>query len=379
MGTDSGAESMVMLAIDNLSKVFPGGVTAVDDLSLEVQRGELLVLAGPSGCGKTTTLRMIAGLERPSQGSISIGGRTVDRLAPNDRDVSMVFQNFALYPHLSVFGNMAFGLKLRRLDRAKIESRVGEAAELLGIADLLARRPGELSGGQQQRVALGKAIVRKPKLFLFDEPLSNLDAPLRAKLRQEIRRLHQRLDATMLYVTHDQTEAMTLGRRIALMHEGRILQVAEPRQLYNRPANRHVAEMIGSPAMNLIDGRIRRSENGLIFDAKSFNIPLPREFDKQLGPYVDRPIVLGIRPEHVTPRAGAPVVEAPIEAPIEAIVEAIEPLGAETYIDLLVGQHAMTSRVAADHGLCSGQRVLLILATEKLHFFDPPSGRSLRQ
>jgi multiple sugar transport system ATP-binding protein len=287
----------------------------------------------------------------------------------------MVFQNFALYPHLSVFGNMAFGLKLRRLDRAKIESRVGEAAELLGIADLLARRPGELSGGQQQRVALGKAIVRKPKLVLFDEPLSNLDAPLRAKLRQEIRRLHQRLDATMLYVTHDQTEAMTLGRRIALMHEGRILQVAEPRQLYNRPANRHVAEMIGSPAMNLIDGRIRRAADGLIFDAKSFNIPLPREFDKQLGPYVDRPIVLGIRPEHVTPQAGTPGVESTIEA----IVEAIEPLGAETYIDLLVGQHAMTSRVAADHGLCSGQRVLLILTTEKLHFFDPPSGRSLRQ
>jgi multiple sugar transport system ATP-binding protein len=254
MGTDGGVEAMVMLAINNLSKVFPGGVTAVDDLSLEVQRGELLVLAGPSGCGKTTTLRMIAGLERPSQGSISIDGHTVDRLAPNDRDVSMVFQNFSLYPHLSVFGNMAFGLKLRHLDKAKIKTRVGEAAELLGIADLLARRPRELSGGQQQRVALGKAIVRKPKLFLFDEPLSNLDAPLRAKLRQEIRRLHQRLDATMLYVTHDQTEAMTLGQRIALMHEGRIQQVAEPRQLYNRPTNRHVAEMIGSPAMNLIDG-----------------------------------------------------------------------------------------------------------------------------
>ena len=268
---------MLMLALKNVAKVFPGGVTAVDDFSLEVPRGELLVLAGPSGCGKTTTLRMIAGLERPTRGSISIDGCAVDQLAPHARDVSMVFQSSALYPHLSVFGNMAFGFKLRRFGRAEIKCRVDEAADMLGIGGLLERMPGQLSGGQRQRVALGKAIVRKPKLFLFDEPLSNLDGPLRADMRQEIRRLHRRLDATMIYVTHDQTETMTLGSRIAMMHKGRIQQVGQPAELYRRPTNRHVAEMIGSPAINLIEGHIRRRDDRLVFVAEGFELPLPAE------------------------------------------------------------------------------------------------------
>ncbi len=359
----------VMLAVENVAKVFPGGVTAVDDFSLEVERGELLVLAGPSGCGKTTTLRMVAGLERPTRGSIAIDGRAVDDLRPHARDVSMVFQSFALYPHLSVFGNMAFGLKLRRLGKAEIRSRVGEAAEMLGIGSLLDRMPGQLSGGQQQRVALGKAIVRKPKLFLFDEPLSNLDAPLRADMRQEIRRLHERLGATMLYVTHDQTEAMTLGRRIALMHTGRIQQVARPAELYRHPANRHVAEMIGSPTMNFIEGHVRRHDDRLVFEAEGFELPLPDKQATALKPYADQPVTLGVRPEHITAQAS--------DSPIEATVEAVESLGAESHVYLSVGGYGLIARATPGTALNAGETTRISIAVEQGHFFDPATDSTI--
>jgi len=359
----------IMLAVENVAKVFPGEVTAVDDLSLDVQRGELLVLAGPSGCGKTTTLRMIAGLERPTRGSISIDGRAVDGLPPHARDVSMVFQSFALYPHLSVFGNMAFGLKLRRLGKAEVESRVKEAAEMLGIDGLLDRMPGQLSGGQRQRVALGKAIVRKPKLFLFDEPLSNLDGPLRAEMRQEIRRLHQRLEATMLYVTHDQTEAMTLGSRIAAMHEGRIQQVGIPAELYQTPADRAVAEMIGSPAMNMIEGHIRRRDERLVFEAGGFILPLSGKPADALKPHVDRAITLGVRPEYIALQAN--------DSAIEATVEAVEALGAESFVYLAVEGQRLIARANNGTAPHPGETTHIAFAIEEAHLFDTTSGNAI--
>jgi len=374
---------MAALELKNLSKRFPGNVRAVDDLSLEVADGELMVLAGPSGCGKTTTLRMIAGLERPTAGSISIAGRNVDRLAPKDRDVAMVFQNHVLYPHLSVAGNLGFGLKLRRTPKKEIERRVGEAADLLGIADLLRRRPAQLSGGQVQRVALGRAIVRRPKLFLFDEPLSNLDAGLRSQMRREIRRLHDRLGTAMVYVTHDQTEAMTLGSRIAVLCDGRLQQVADPATLYARPANRFVASLIGSPAMNFFDGWVERREEGLFFvsvatasrrQADRFRLPIPAEWTSRLEPYIDRPVTLGVRPEHVSPSPGSQSSDAPR---IPAVVEAVEPLGAETCVQLNTGSQTFVSRMDGGCDWTVGERVEPAVAVDHLHFFDPQTGQAV--
>ena len=374
---------MNALKLDNLTKRFPGDVRAVDGLSLEVADGELMVLVGPSGCGKTTTLRMIAGLEKPTAGSVSIAGRKVDGLPPKDRNVAMVFQNHALYPHLNVAGNLAFGLKLRRTNQDEIRRRVSEAADLLGIAELLQRRPGQLSGGQVQRVALGRAIVRRPELFLFDEPLSNLDAGLRSQMRREIRRLHTRLGTAMVYVTHDQTEAMTLGQRIAVLHDGSLQQVADPATLYARPANRFVASLIGSPAMNFFDGWVERHEGRLSFvsvatasqqQADRFSLPIPAQWTSRLEPHIDRPVTLGIRPEHVGLSPTEPTSDAPR---IPAVVEAVEPLGAETYVHLNTGSQTFVSRMGPGCYPAIGEQVDPAVAVAHLHFFDPQTEQAV--
>ncbi len=365
---------MAVLTLQNLVKTYPGDVRAVDNLSLEVAHGELMVLVGPSGCGKTTTLRLIAGLERPTGGVISIDGRSMAGVTPKDRDLAMVFQGHALYPHLSVAGNMAFGLKLRRVAKAEIRRRVDEAADVLGIRKLLARRPGELSGGQQQRVALGRAIVRKPKLFLFDEPLSNLDATLRAEMRQQLRQIHSRLGTTTVYVTHDQTEAMTLGQRIAVIRSGRIQQVADPGRLYNRPANRFVAALIGSPAMNFFQGRIEPAARRSAFQAEGFSVPVPDVWAARLETYTGKPIILGIRPEHI----GSPAAERQADAPrIRAKVEAIEPVGPDSYVYYTSAAGPFVSRVDAGRTAQIGDRASPAVSTDNLHFFDPQTGKSI--
>jgi multiple sugar transport system ATP-binding protein len=365
---------MTTLTLENVRKLYPGNVCAVDELTLTVAEGELVVLVGPSGCGKTTTLRLIAGLEEPSGGTISIAGRRVNGVPPKDRDVAMVFQNYALYPHLSVYGNLAFALRMRQTARAEIRRRVGEAAELLGIADLLARRPGELSGGQRQRVALGRAMVRRPRIFLFDEPLSNLDAALRAEMRRQLRLLHARLGTTTVYVTHDQTEAMTLGQRIAVLREGRIQQVADPATLYQRPANRFVAGLIGSPAMNFFEGRIERRESHLLFCAEDFTLPIPEAREAALEPFVGRAITLGIRPEHIGLPSAEPNAAA---ARIRATVEAIELLGAECYVYLNTAKHGFVARMPAGCAVHVGQRIEPAVAIDHLYFFDPTTERAL--
>lgn len=366
------------LSLQHLSKTYANGIHAVDDLSLEVAEGELLVLMGPSGCGKTTTLRMIAGLERPSGGSIAIAGRSVDGMPPRHRDIALVFQQGALYPHLSVYGNLSFGLKLRHVGKAEIERRITEAAAALGIEDLLERKPGELSGGQQQRVALGRAMVRQPRLFLFDEPLSHLDAGMRSQLRQEIRRLHERLGTAMIYVTHDQTEAMALGQRIAVLYDGRLQQVGCPQTLYDRPCNRCVAGMVGSPAMNFFSGRIERGDR-LSFVlghddvlAGDLVVRLPETLRETLAECDGQPITLGIRPEHLSLTVGASTAP-PGCVTMPAVVEAVERLGAEQHVYLRAGRQTFLSRMRGDvadgsAGPSVGRQVTAVAS--RLYFFD---------
>src|SRR6186997_43800 len=288
---------MADVSTRNLNKKYDNGFHAVKDVNLEIRDKEFLVLVGPSGCGKTTTLRMLAGLESITSGEILIGNTVVNQLAPMDRDIAMVFQNYALYPHMSVYDNMAFGLKMRKFERAEIKKRVQEAAEILGIGDLLKRKPRQLSGGQRQRVALGRAIVRHPRVFLFDEPLSNLDAKLRVQMRVELRKLHQRLGTTAVYVTHDQVEAMTLGDRVVVMKDGIVLQVGEPLELYNQPANKFVAGFIGSPAMNFAAVTVTEANGSLIAENSGLRITLPDETAQRLRGHIGREVTLGVRPE----------------------------------------------------------------------------------
>jgi len=366
---------MAELIFNDVTKVYPGGVRAVGGLSLEVAPGELVVLVGPSGCGKTTTLRMAAGLEEVTSGSISIGGRVVNDVAPKDRNVAMVFQNYALYPHMTVRRNMAFGLKLRRLPRKEIDRRVGEAAKILGLEDLLDRRPETLSGGQRQRVAVGRAIVRKPALFLLDEPLSNLDPQLRAEMRAEIGRLHARLGTTMIYVTHDQLEARTIGNRIVVLNEGVVQQVGDPVTLYETPANRFVAGFVGTPPMNFFDGHIRREEDRLVFAATdAFVLPTPEHKARQLAAYQDRAVTLGIRPEDI----GSVAAEEAAEAPrIPARVELIEPIGPEYHVHLRTGRTRFVSRVDSKRRFRVGQQTAPAVLMDRAHFFDAESERTL--
>jgi len=352
-------------------------VRAVNGISLAVADREFMVLVGPSGCGKTTALRLIAGLEEVSGGTIAIDGRVVNAVLPKDRDIAMVFQNYALYPHMSVYDNMAFGLKLRKLPKAEIDARVREAAAMLGLENHLGRKPRALSGGQRQRVAVGRAIVRKPKVFLFDEPLSNLDAKMRVATRAEISCLHKRLGATMIYVTHDQVEAMTMGDRICVMKDGDIMQVAEPLELYNRPANLFVAGFIGSPAMNFFKGTVRRAENFLDFVGDGaagapLALRLPDALAARAAALAGKPAILGLRPEDI---GDAPAGAAPA---IEARIELAEPMGAETYLHLSTGASAFVARVRPAGHFASNQTARVFFHVEKAHLFDPATGQAVR-
>lgn len=354
---------MASVRLANLNKTYPGDVKAVDDVSLDIADGEFIVLVGPSGCGKSTTLRMIAGLEEITSGEIHIGERLVNDVAPGDRDIAMVFQNYALYPHMSVYQNMAFGLKIRRTPKAEIEARVQEAAKVLSIENLLKRRPRELSGGQRQRVALGRAIVRDPKVFLFDEPLSNLDAKLRVQMRTEISRLHQRLGTTMIYVTHDQVEAMTLGDRIVLMDGGVIQQIDSPLDIYNRPANKFVGTFIGSPAMNVAPGNVRGGEfyvnNGHVANSANGNGSPGIELGTNAP---DGPAVLGVRPEDLLTGDIGPRLA-------EVSLEVVEHMGHETMVHFHLGGEPHVARLPADAKVDSGDQISLSIRPGAYHLF----------
>jgi len=368
---------MARLTLEHLVKTFPGGTQAVSDLSLDLADGELLVLVGPSGCGKTTTLRLIAGLERPDAGTVSIGGRAVDHLPPKDRNLAMVFQGDALYPQMTVFQNMAFGMKMRRVPRPQINARVREAAKLLQIGDLLDRRPGTLSGGQCRRVAIGRAIVRKPDVFLLDEPLCGLDARLREQMRVEIAALHRRLRATILYVTHDQLEAMTLGDRVAVVQRGVLQQVSTPSTLYHEPINRFVAGFLGSPPMNFLSGRIARVGGSTTFlsdGGAGLPIPPARAGLPWVRAYLDRPVTLGIRPEHVGSEAAA-AAELPAVHP--ARVATVETQGFESYVHFVTSTARLVGRTADPNSFEQGQRINVPLDMERALFFDLTSGRRI--
>ncbi len=366
---------MAKVVLEHVYKIYPGGVTAVHDANLEIQDQEFVVLVGPSGCGKSTTLRMVAGLEEISKGDILIDGKKVNDVPPKNRDIAMVFQNYALYPHMTVYKNMAFGLKLRRYPTAEIDKRVREAAEILGIEKLLERRPKELSGGQRQRVAVGRAIVRKPKAFLFDEPLSNLDAKMRVQMRTEISKLHTRLSSTMIYVTHDQVEAMTMGDRIVVMKDGFIQQVATPLELYNHPINQFVAGFIGSPPMNFFEGRIEQKSGGIWFSEGNFTIRAEDSQAAKLSSRVGQDVVFGVRPEDV--QDVLYVTNPNPEHQAKARVEVVEPMGAEVFIYLNTGKHTFIARVDAHDNADVNQQLTMVLNMKKAHFFDPKSGETI--
>ncbi len=361
---------MARLELQGVTKVYPGGVQAVRELDLTVEDGAFVVLVGPSGCGKSTTLRMIAGLEPVTQGTIRIGDRAVNALPPKDRELAMVFQNYALYPHMTVRENMAFGLKLRRFSADVIETRVREAAEMLGLTGLLDRTPRALSGGQRQRVAVGRAIVRHPAAFLFDEPLSNLDAKLRVEMRAELSRLHARLGATMLYVTHDQVEAMTMGERIVVMREGVVQQAADPITLYDAPCNRFVAGFVGSPPMNFFDGSVVVEAGPCLFRADAgFDLPVGGEAAHALAAYAGKRVLLGLRPEHV----GSLAAERGASARIRARVEVIEPMGAETHVHCTAGGAQFVCRMDPHRKVGVGEILDLPALADRALFFDPGS------
>ncbi|HEV3478805.1 MAG TPA: sn-glycerol-3-phosphate ABC transporter ATP-binding protein UgpC [Gaiellaceae bacterium] len=367
---------MAAVSFERVTKVFENGEEAVRELSLGVQDGEFIVLVGPSGSGKSTALRMVAGLEEATEGTIRIGERVVNDVAPRDRDIAMVFQNYALYPHMSVRENIGFPLRLHGVRRREVKTRVGEATELLGIGELLERRPRQLSGGQRQRVAMGRSIVREPRAFLMDEPLSNLDAKLRVEMRAYIGRLHQQLGTTTLYVTHDQTEAMTMADRVAVMRDGRLEQVDQPQAVYERPANVFVAGFIGSPAMNLLRSRLEASNGALHTCLGEHRLLLP---DRPLrwpglGRYVGRDVVVGLRPEAIS---NADDGEA-AGTTIDVEVALAEPLGAETIVHFDVeGADALKARLDGRTRVSAGERVRLAVDVERLHFFDPETERAI--
>ena len=365
---------MAEVLFDNVSKVFPGGVTAVQDVSLRVQDKELMVLVGPSGCGKSTMLRLVAGLEEASAGGITIGDRPVNGVPPKDRDIAMVFQSYALYPHMTVRENMGFGLRLRKFKREEIARRVEETAELLDLTSCLTRKPGVLSGGQRQRVALGRAIVRQPAVFLFDEPLSNLDASLRVQTRTEISKLHRELNATMIYVTHDQVEAMTMADRIAVMKDGVLQQVAEPLTLYNRPINRFVASFIGSPAMNFIEGIV----DGGFFRAPGFAVPMTGRLEsteRRSGP-----ATLGIRPEDIDlvgEETSVPPAPPGEEGSVVGSVQSVEPMGNEVFLHTAVSETSLVARIGPEFLPRVGASYRLQVDTGQAHLFDSGSEETL--
>jgi multiple sugar transport system ATP-binding protein len=358
---------MATVCLDRVRKIYPNGHVAVDDASFDIADGELLVLVGPSGCGKTTLLRMIAGLETISSGTLSIGGQVVNDVAPKDRDIAMVFQNYALYPHMTVAENLGFGLRLRGKQADDIERRIRDAARLLELEDRLDAVPAALSGGQRQRVALGRALVREPKVFLLDEPLSNLDAKLRLSMRVEIARLHRQLGTTTIYVTHDQVEAMTLGQRIVVLDGGKIQQIDTPMNLYNKPANLFVAGFLGSPAMNLLRGTLQQ-EDGWQLVMPHATVPLGALDTRAtaLKPRLGRNIVVGIRPEDLQPTTHA--------ATLIANVEVVEPIGNEVFLNLRFGDQSLVSRVVPSQHVTPGSQLSFDIDIECIHFFDSENG-----
>ncbi len=400
---------MAEIALEGVTKIFADGTKAVDSVNLEIPDGKLIVLAGPSGCGKTTVLRMVAGLEDITEGSIRIGDRIVNDVPPGHRDVAMVFQNYALYPHMTVYQNIALSLKIRKLNRQEIEKRVRNAARVLHLDDLLPKRPRELSGGERQRVAMGRAIVREPQAFLMDEPLSNLDAKLRVQMRSEILRIHQDLQVTTMYVTHDQTEAMTLGDTVAVLKRGVLHQLESPQELYRHPANLFVAGFIGSPAMNMVEARLRSSDGDLWVEFGSYRLLVPAEVRAVrpgLTRFVDRPIVLGIRPEHLDDVATVP--GSTPENRFQAIVDLREEMGSEVYLHFTVDAPPVltedTKELASDRGsevlqelkeqvaerrtpfiarvgpetsARLAEKTELSVDTRKLYFFDPSTGEAI--
>jgi len=383
------------VAFKELTKLYDKGVVAVDHVTFEVADKEFFVLVGPSGCGKSTTLRLVAGLEEPTSGEIYIGDRMVNNVEPRDRDIAMVFQNYALYPHMSVHENMAFALRLRKVPKEDIRRRVDEAARILGISELLSRKPAALSGGQRQRVAVGRAIVRHPKVFLFDEPLSNLDAKLRVGMRTELARIHRQLETTVFYVTHDQVEAMTLGQRIGVMKDGRLLQVADSMTLYNQPVNRFVAGFIGSPPMNFLSGRIE-DKTPLVFSHSFFRLDLSPAMSAKLGAAKGKPVVLGVRPEgivlgaatgHDRKRGLSRAPGAPGDCPqfsgscpkpeLRAGVDVVEQMGSEVIVYLKAGDDTLVARLPPAGAPRPGDSVTVGFVPDRLHFFDAETERTL--
>ena len=368
---------MASLSLRHIYKKYPGGVTAVSDFNLEVKDKEFLVLVGPSGCGKTTTLRMIAGLEEISDGELFIGDRLVNDVAPKDREIAMVFQNYALYPHMSVFENMSFGLKLNKVPKEKIKRLVEEAARILDITHLLDRKPKALSGGQKQRVALGRAIVREPKVFLLDEPLSNLDAKLRAAMRTELTKLHKRVGTTFVYVTHDQVEAMTMATRIVVMKDGLIQQVDTPQNLYDSPCNIFVAGFIGTPQMNFINGTLVKKGEDVYFNFEEHSIKIPAEKanNPALKEYIGQEVVAGIRPECINDQDAA--IAANPDSTIETLVDVTELMGAEIYLYLVTGETHLTARVSSRSTSRAGDTIKVAFDVSRMHIFDKDTERCI--
>ena len=367
--TYSGGNRMADLKLVNLKKVYDKDVVSVKDFSLEIRDKEFLVLVGPSGCGKSTTLRMIAGLEEITEGELFIGGKKVNDVAPKDRDIAMVFQNYALYPHMDVYNNMAFGLKLRKFKKDEIKKRVDNAAKILGLEDLLDRKPKALSGGQRQRVALGRAIVRDAEVFLMDEPLSNLDAKLRVQMRAEIQKLHRRLQTTTVYVTHDQTEAMTMATRLVVMKDGYIQQVGAPKEVYDKPDNVFVGGFIGSPAMNFFNGKL--DENYFVMDDVKILVPKDKMKVLRDQGYIGKDIILGIRPEdiHIDPI----ILESSPESKVKASIEVAELMGAEIVLYSNVNDQNFVARVDSSFNVIAGNNIELAFDLDKGHFFDSES------
>jgi len=359
---------MAQVSLKDVCKVYSGNVSAVNKVNLGIENKEFMVLVGPSGCGKSTTLRMIAGLEEISSGNIYIGNKLVNDVPAKDRDIAMVFQNYALYPHMTVEENMSFGLRLRHIPKQEITQRVNEAAEILGIKRLLNRKPRELSGGERQRVAVGRAIVRKPLVFLFDEPLSNLDAKMRVQMRTEIHKLHIRLQTTIIYVTHDQVEAMTMGDRIAVMKDGVIAQLGDPIDVYDHPKNKFVAGFIGSPPMNFMQGKIIKKEGKFYFDEGKILVKLVEDMHKKMANYVGSEVFFGIRSEDIYDKLF--VSEAPPENIVRVNCEVFEPMGSEVYLYLNTGKHTFIARVGAHNRPRLNQEMDVVFDMSKVHFFD---------
>jgi len=366
---------VAQVSLKSISKVYPGNITAVKNVDIGIENKEFMVLVGPSGCGKSTTLRMIAGLEDPTDGEIYIKDRLVNGVPPKDRNIAMVFQNYALYPHMTVYENMAFALKLRRYAKQEIDNRVRDAASILGITRHLNKRPKALSGGERQRVAVGRAIVRKPLVFLFDEPLSNLDAKLRVQMRTEINKLHTRLQTTMIYVTHDQVEAMTMGNRIAVMKDGVINQISDPLTLYDKPVNKFVAGFIGSPPMNFMNGIVMRKDGGFFFNEGNFSVKIIDEMKEKLLPYSDKEVVFGVRPEDIYDKLF--VQYASSENTITANCEVVEPMGAEVYVYLNTGKHPFIARVGGHNKPAVNNELELVFDMKKAHFFDTKTEKTI--